>query len=98
MIRSVSSPIAVSMTIGTSDWERNQRARSRPDFAGQHQVEHHELVMSVRPGPAGFLTVAHRGDTDLLFFEKTGEQIADLAIIVDHQDVRTDSMLCYIAN
>ena len=56
-------------------------------FAGQHEVEHDELVVPVEPGAAGFLAVAHRGDADALLFQETREQVADVAVIIDDEDV-----------
>ena len=44
--------------------------------------------MPVGPGAAGLLAVADGGDADLLLFQKAGEQIANVAIVVDDQDVR----------
>ena len=89
MMRSVSSPIAVSMTIGTSDWRAQPAGKVQPALARQHQVEHHQVVVAVAEGAARLPGVAHRGDAHVvLLFQEAGEQVADLAIIVHHQDVR----------
>ena len=89
MIRSVSSPIAVSMTIGTSDWRAQPAREVEAALARQHQVEHHQMVVAIGQGAARLLRVAHRGDAHVvLLFEEAGEQVADLAVVVHHQDVR----------
>ena len=57
-------------------------------LARQHQVEDHEMVVAVGEGAAGFPGVAHRGHPHVvLLLQEAGEQIADLAVVVDHQDV-----------
>ena len=57
-------------------------------FARQHQVEHHEVIMPVGEGAAGLPGVAHRGHAHaMLLLQEARQQIADLAIIVHHQDV-----------
>ena len=76
------------MTIGTSDWLRSQRARSSPLSPGQHQIQHHQLVVPGGPGAPRLPRVAHGGHPELVAFQKPAEQIADLAVVVHHQDVR----------
>ena len=51
-MRSVSSPIAVSMTIGTSALGAQPAREVEPALAGQHQVEHHQLVVAGGARPA----------------------------------------------
>ena len=75
--------------MGTSDWGmRSQRARSRPDLPGQHQVQHHQLVMPVGPGAAGFFAVPHGGNANLLLLQKPCEQVADFTVVIDDEDMR----------
>ena len=88
-MRSVSSPIAVSMTIGTSDWRAQPAREIEPALARQHQVEHHQMIVAIGEGAARLPGVAHRGDAHaVLLLEEAREQVADLAIVVHHQDVR----------
>ncbi len=57
-------------------------------LARQHQVEHDEMVVAIGEGAAGFPGVAHRGHPHVvLLLQEAGEQIADLAVVVDHQDM-----------
>jgi hypothetical protein len=44
--------------------------------------------MAVQPSSPSFLAVADRGHANALFFQKTGEQIADFAIVIDDEYVR----------
>ena len=73
--------------MGISPWPRSQRARSRPRLARKHQVEHHKLVVAIDPCASCFPAVAHGGDADALLLQEAGEKIADLAIVVDDEDV-----------
>ena len=85
-MRSVSSPRAVSMMIGT--WERSRSAAGDvvAGAVGEHHVEEHE-VGHLLPGPfdrlgdgAGHLRV------EALAIEGFGQGDGDGLLVLDHQD------------
>jgi hypothetical protein len=57
-------------------------------FAGQHQVQHDDVVVAGGPDAAGFPRVAGDGDAHPVLFQEAGQQVADLAVVVDDHDVR----------
>ncbi len=72
------------MTIGTAQPARHFQAA----FAGQHEVQHHELVVAERPGAARLAPVAGGGHAEPVALEKACQQVADFAIIIDHENMR----------
>ena len=57
-------------------------------LAGEHQVEHDELVVSVRPVAPGLPRIPRRGDAKPAALQEARQQLAYLAVVIDHQDVR----------
>ena len=84
-MRSVSSPMAVSMRIGMFELGAQLAADFEAALAGQHQVEDDEI------DARRFQHVVHRGriarreDPVTVLRQKARDQIANLAIVVDDE-------------
>ncbi len=53
----------------------------------QHEVEHDEVDVALREGAARFGAVTDRGRAQPVLLEEVAQQRADLAIVVDDQNV-----------
>ena len=58
-----------------------------PTLPRQHQIEDDEVEMGVRPSPPRLARVAHGGHPEPVALEEAGQQLADLAVVVNDQDV-----------
>ena len=94
-MRSVSSAMAVSMMIGTLVSAAQPARHFQPAFAGQHEVQHHELEMPVDESAPRLLAVARGGDPQALALQKFGQQVADLAVVIDDQYMGQGFHACY---
>jgi hypothetical protein len=56
-------------------------------LAGEHQVEHHQVEPPGLQGARHAPAVGHGLDAQAVLAQKTRQQIADLAIVVDDQDL-----------
>ena len=56
-------------------------------LARHHQVQHDKVIAPLRPDAAGLPRVAGDGDAHALAFEEFAEKLADLAVIIDDEDV-----------
>ena len=88
-MRSTSSPLAVSMMIATLVSAGAQApADGEAVLAGQHEVEHHEVVAHAlqagAPSPAASGTVSTANPCSA---EVALEQVAQAQVVVDHEDL-----------
>ena len=91
MTRSTSSPLAVSMMIGMLRLGAQAPAQRQAVLAGQHQVEKDEVDAAVGQHLAHGAAVRRGADPEAFLGQRAGDEIADLAMIVDDQDVRARS-------
>ena len=88
MTRSISSPFAVSMMIGTFELGAKRAAERKSVLAGQHEIEEDEVNPAVGHDLTHGSTVRSRADPEALLGQCARDQIADLAMVIDDQDVR----------
>ena len=74
--------------IGTDEPARSSRHRSRPDAPGQHQVEDDQIDRSAARRLAHLATVTGAGRPVAVLAQEAGDQLADLAVIIDDKNVR----------
>ena len=68
---------------------RTQRAAERqPVLAGQHQIEQDQIDAAVGQDLAHGFAVGGRADAEAILRERTRYQFADLAMVIDDEDVR----------
>ena len=89
-MRSVSSPMAVSMMIGGGGLGAQVAAQAEAVFAGHHDIEDQEIDARVGEDAAGLARVLGGGHAIAMLGEEPGQQVADLAIIVDDEQVGRD--------
>ena len=88
MTRSTSSPLAVSMMIGTFDSARSVRQSDKSILARQHEIEEDEVDPAVGQDLLHGAAVRRRTDPEALLGQRARDEIANLAMVVDDQDVR----------
>ena len=85
-MRSTSSPLAVSMTIGTLSPARAQAAADRePVLAGQHEVEHDEMRRVALELLVELARVGERCDLESLLGKIAGQEVAQANVVVDDE-------------
>ena len=74
--------------IGMFDSARSAPAQRQAVLARQHQVEEDEVDAAVGQHLAHGAAVGRRADPKTFLGQRTRDEIADLAVVVDDQDVR----------
>ena len=80
--------------IGTVAVGAQRAAERQPVLARQHQVEQNEVDARIGQHLAHRLAVAGGADAEAFLGERARHQVADLAMVVDDQDVRTIVHAC----
>ena len=76
------------MMIGMFEFGAQRAAERKAVLARQHQVEQDEIDAAVGQDLAHGPAVRRRADAEALLGQRARDQIADLAMVVDDQDVR----------
>ena len=87
-MRSVSSPLAVSMITGIDDEVAQLAAEIDPGASRQHQVEDDQVDDRAGQRLAHLPAVAGAGDAVAVLAQEPPEQGPHLAVVVDDEDVR----------
>ena len=74
--------------IGMFDSARSAPAEREPVLARQHEIEEDEIDPAVGQDLAHGAAVRRGADPEAFFGQRARDEIADLAMIVDDQDVR----------
>ena len=86
-MRSTSSPLAVSITIGRAVVAAAQPAQDRQAvFARHHQVEHQHVEALAQPDAVHRLGVFRDVDIEAVVAEVASQQVAQALVVVDDQD------------
>ena len=86
-MRSTSSPLAVSMMIGTDSPARAQAAADgQAVLAGQHQVEDEEVRRIALQLAFDVARVRQRDHLEPLFAEVARQEVPQAGVVVDDQD------------
>ena len=75
------------MMIGVADLARSSRHRLSPSSPGQHEVEDHEIDARVRKERRASRASVAVVDAIAMLGQEPRQQIADLAIIIDDEQV-----------
>ncbi len=87
-MRSTSSPLAVSMMIGTRLAGAAQAAaHGKPVLAGQHEIEHDEMGRVALQLAVEVARIGERRDLEALLAEIAREEVAQAHVVVDHQNL-----------
>jgi hypothetical protein len=65
-------------------------AQGESILAGQHQVEHDQVEASLVQRGAHLAAISDRRAAQALLLQVFGEQVADLAVVIDDEDVVGD--------
>jgi len=61
-------------------------AQRQAVFAGQHDVEHHQVDLLAAQDDAGGGGVGSGQDFEIVAAQEGGQRVADIGVVVDHQD------------
>ena len=87
-MRSTSSPLAVSMMMGTdSPAARRRRQTGKAVLAGQHEIQHDQTRAVALQLAVEVARVGQRGDLEALLAEIAGEKVAQPHIVVDDENL-----------
>ena len=86
-MRSTSSPLAVSMMIGTrSPAPRSRRHTASPSSPGEHQVEHDQVRRVALQPLVELARVGERPHVEALLAQVAREEVAQAHVVVDDED------------